>query len=288
MEQLIVSGLAMGSIYALVALGFLLIANATGAINFAQGDMLMVAAYFAITASAYLSLPLALAYLAALLGMVVFGLVFQVVAYRPLRDKPVFTTIISTLAVGIFLRHAVQLIWGVMPLGLPGFFGNQPLQLGDAVIAPQNAFIIAVTLVLILVLHLFLSRSALGRMMRAVAQDAETARLMGIPVDRVVVATFVLSSLLAGVAGLLVAPLFTVSADMGVLVGIKAFIAAVIGGFGSIPGAIIGGLLLGLVEIFAGAYISSAWKDAVAFVILIVILFVIPRGIMGQPISEKV
>ncbi len=286
LSQLVASGLAMGCIYALVALGFVLVYRSVGVINFAQGELVMIAAYLGVATMAA-GFPLISVYLIVIAAMAVFGYVFQWVVYYPLRGKPYITVIISTIGVSIVLKNLARILWGPAPLSLPSFFGREPLEVGDVLILPQHIFIFVVTGILFLLLYLFISRTMFGHMMQAVAQDQEAARLMGIKVDQVVAAVFVLNSVLAGAAGLLLAPIFLVTLDMGGSVLIKAFSASIIGGFGSVPGAIVGGLFLGVVEILAAGYISSYFKDVVAFVVLLVVLLVVPRGLFGERVGER-
>lgn len=288
MAQLVINGLAMGCIYALVALGFLLIYQAVGALNFAQGELVMLSAFLGISLAVGLQLPLPLAFVLTIALMALVGWLFQRIAYYPLRDKPFIAVIISTLGVGIALRNGVQLLWGPLPLSFPSLVGSEPIRVAGSAILPQHLFIIAVTLVLLAAQYLFFTRTALGHQLQATAQDPEAARLMGIRVSRMIAFTFMLSAALACVAGLLLAPIFFVTTDMGGMVMLKAFVASIIGGFGSIPGAILGALFLGVMETFVASYISSAYKDAFAFLILILVLFVWPRGLFGEKISEKV
>jgi branched-chain amino acid transport system permease protein len=288
MLQLVINGLAMGCIYALVALGFLLIYQAVGALNFAQGELVMLGGFLGISLAVGLKLPLLVAILGTIALMAVVGWVFQRVAYYPLRDKPFVAVIISTVGVGIALRNGALLAWGPNPLSFPSLVGSEPIRFADSSILPQHLFIIAVTLALLAAQYLFFTRTALGHQLQATAQDPETARLMGIPVGRMIGATFMLSAAMAGIAGLLLAPVFFVTTDMGGMVMLKAFVASIVGGFGSIPGAIVGALFVGVMETFVAAYVSSAYKDAFAFLILLLVLFIWPRGLFGEKISEKV
>lgn len=287
MVQLLVNGLAMGCIYALVGLGFILVFNSVGVLNFAQGEMVMLAAYLGVTFALWMHWPLLLAFVLAAIAMGVAGYLLQLVSYYPLRDKPLLTVIIATIGVGIALRNLALLVWGPNPFRLPSLVSEEPITVLGTVILPLHLFIVAVTGVLLLLQQLFFSRTIYGRMMRATAQDLETARIMGIRVRQTIATTFVLSAILAGVAGILLGPLFYVSIDMGLPVLLKAFSAVIIGGFGSIPGAIVGGLFLGVAEIFGAAYLSSQYKDAIAFGILILFLFAFPQGFFGEKIAEK-
>ncbi len=295
--QLLINGLAMGSIYALVALGFVLIYNAVGVVNFAQGDFVMLPSYVAISFLApsvavfgtqlHLQLPPLAVYVLVIVVMTGFALVFNRVAYRPLRDRGWMPVVISTIGVSIFLRNFAQLTWGSQPLSFPSPFSADTLDFGGLHVRPQDLLIIAVTALLIVFQYVLFERTALGKQMQATAQDRTTARLLGIRVDRVVAFTFIYSVLLGTVAGLLVSPVFTVTKEMGGLIALKAFAASIVGGFGSIPGAIIGGLTIGVVETFGGFYVSSAYTDAIAFVILIGVLLVRPQGLFGERVAEK-
>ena len=295
--QLLVSGLAIGSIYALVALGFVLIYNAVGVVNFAQGEFVMFPSYIAVTfllpATAvfgtvvHWQMPVLAVYALVLVLMVGFGLLFNRIAYHPLRDRGWLPVVISTIGVSIFLRNAVQLTWGSQPIVMPSMFTVDTVALGALRIRPQDLLIIGVTAVLIAFQYFLFERTTLGKQMRATAQDRGTARLIGIRVGRIVSITFVYSALLGTISGLLVAPLFTVTKEMGALIALKAFAASIVGGFGSIPGAIIGGLTIGVIETFGGFYISSSYVDAIAFVILIAVLLVKPSGLFGERVAEK-
>jgi branched-chain amino acid transport system permease protein len=295
--QLLVSGLAFGSIYALVALGFVLIYNAVGVVNFAQGEFVMFPSYVAVSfilpavtvfgTVVHWQLPIVGVYVLVLVLMTGFGLLFNRIAYHPLRDRGWMPVVISTIGVSIFLRNAAQLIWGSQPIVMPSLFAVDTISVGALHIRPQDLLIIAVTAVLIAFQFFLFERTTLGKQMRATAQDRATARLVGVRVGRIVAITFVYSALLGTISGLLVAPLFTVTKEMGALIALKAFAASIVGGFGSIPGAIIGGLTIGVIETFGGFYISSAYVDAIAFIILISVLLVRPQGLFGERVAEK-
>lgn len=295
--QLVVSGLAMGCIYALVALGFILIYNAVGVVNFAQGDFVMFPSFVALSfilpsitvfgAIVHWQLPTILVYVVVLVLMAGFGLLFNRIAYYPLRNRGWLPVVISTIGVSIFLRNLAQLTWGSQPQVFPSLFHVESLSVGNVHLRPQDLLILGVAAVLILFQYTLFERTSLGKQMRATAQDRATAQLLGIRVDRIVAITFIYSVLLGTVAGLLVAPIFTVTKEMGGLIALKAFAASIVGGFGSIPGAIIGGLLIGVVEALGGFYISPAYTDAIAFVILIGVLLVKPSGLFGERVSEK-
>ena len=295
--QLIVSGLAMGAIYALVALGFILIYNAVGVVNFAQGDFVMFPSYIAVSfilpsvivfgSVMHWQLPIIIVYLLVLVLMAGFGLLFNRIAYYPLRDRGWLPVVISTIGVSIFLRNLAQIVWGSQPIVFPSLFSVQTLTVANLHFRAQDLLILGVAGVLIAFQYVLFERTTLGKQMRATAQDRATAQLLGIRVDRIVAITFIYSVLLGAIAGLLVSPIFTVTKEMGGLISLKAFAASIVGGFGSIPGAILGGLLIGVVENLGGYYISSDYKDAIAFVILIGVLLLRPSGFFGERVSEK-
>lgn len=287
MAQLVLNGLAMGAIYGLVALGFVLIVNAVGVLNFAHGELLMLGAFIGVTAAVTWGLPIPFAILVILVAMAVVGYLFQLVAYYPLRDKPLLTVIIATIGVGIALQNLALQIWGAYPLSVPPLIPITPVRMGGLVILPYQLLVLVITLLLVVGQQLFFGRTRFGLMLQATSQDMETARLMGIKVRRTIAATFMLGSMLAGLAGMLAAPLSYVSTDMGGLFLLKAFAAVVIGGFGSIPGAILGGLFVGVLEILVAGYLSSAYKDAVAFAVIMVVLYQFPQGFFGEKIAER-
>jgi branched-chain amino acid transport system permease protein len=285
--QLVISGLAMGAIYALVALGFVLIYNAVGVVNFAQGEFIMIPAFFGITALVTWHLPVPIAYSLVLAAMAVFGLVFELVAYYPLRHRPFLPVVISTIGASILLKNLAQNIWGAIPLRFPGLFETGTINVGGLRIGLQHLLILGVTIILLILQYLLFEKTLLGKKMQATAQDKQTARLMGIPINKMIAFTFIYSALLGGVAALLVAPILNVTKDMGGPIALKAFSSSIIGGFGSIPGAILGGLFVGVIEAIAGKY-YSAYTDGVAFFILIAVLLFRPQGIFGERIAEKV
>jgi branched-chain amino acid transport system permease protein len=288
MAQVIVNGLAMGAIYALVALGLLFIFNAARIVNFAQGQLLMIGAFLAVTTVVDSELPPALAYGATLAAMAIVGLVFMVVTYAPLRGLPAPLVILTTSAMGLVIENLALIIWGPLPRSLPTPLRIPPLRLEGIIVSSHVIFIFVVTAVLLVLQWLFLTKTSFGVAMQATSQDLQMARLVGIKVQRTVAAAFILGTVLAGVAGILVAPIFLAEPALGGMLGLKAFVVSVIGGFGSLPGAVLGGLTLGVVEGLAARYISSDFRDAYAFVILMLVLFLRPRGFFGEKISERV
>lgn len=287
MFQLVTAGISMGAVYAIVALSFVLLYNSAKALNFALGEFVMIGAFLVLTFESGLGLN---PWLAAILGITVTGLlgvVFERFVYHPLRDRPALTFGIATVAIGIILQNAALIIWGPNPRGMRPLVGASTINIFNAVVTPQHLFIGAVTLLLLGVLYFLFFKTRLGRKLRATAQDQEMAQMMGVNVNVMLAGTFALASSLAGVAGWLLAPVIFVYPSMGVAVLLKAFVAVVIGGFGSIPGAVVGGVLYGLLEVLVAGYLSSAYRDVILFSILIAVLLVRPQGLFGETISEK-
>jgi branched-chain amino acid transport system permease protein len=285
--QMVVAGLAMGSIYALVALGFVLIFNAVNVVNFAQGEFAMVPAFVAVWLMSSLDVPFALTCVITVIFMGIFGIVFQRVAYYPLRNRTFLPVVISTIGVGIFLKNGAQIVFGAEPLSMPRPTSEAALDILGVFVDPQYIVIILCTLALLGFQHFFFEKTMLGKKMLATAQDKQMARLLGIRVAKMIAITFAYSSILGAAAGILVGPIFFVTKEMGAMIGLKAFCSAILGGFGSVPGAILGGLFLGVIEVFASYYISSAYRDAFAFIILILVLLLRPQGFFGEKIAEK-
>jgi len=285
--QLLATGLAMGSIYALVALGFVLIFNAVNVVNFAQGEFVMVPAFVAVWLMSFLKIPFPLSYLITLIFMGIFGIVFQRIAYYPLRNRTFLPVIISTIGASIFLKNAAQLVFGAEPKLMHRPTPPDVLNLAGVFVDPQYIVIIVCTLALLVFQYVFFEKTSLGKRMQATAQDKEMARLLGIRVAKMIAITFAYASILGAAAGILVGPIFYVTKEMGGMLGLKAFCSAIVGGFGSVPGAILGGIVLGVVEVFAAYYISSAYRDAFAFIILILALLFWPQGFFGEKIAEK-
>lgn len=284
--QLGVAGLAIGMIYALVALGFVLIFNSVNVVNFAQGDFAMFPAFivsFLLTSS---GLPMWAAIVGTLVFAALFGLVFNRLVYFPLRKRSFVPVIIATIGVSVFLRNIALVLFGADPRRVAPLISGVVNIFGTRVNA-QYLIIIGVTLVLLVGQYLVFDRTMLGKRLQATAQNREMAALMGINTGVMIAATFAYSSVLGGVAGILVAPLFGVTTVLGTVIALKAFAATVIGGFGSVPGAVLGAVFLGLVEIFGAAYVSTDYKDAFAFIILIVVLLLRPEGFFGEKIQQK-
>lgn len=285
--QVLFSGLALGAIYALVALGFVLIIRATNVVNFAQGDFAMLGAYAMVTMFSMLKLPYWLSMVLALLIMTVVGVAFNYGVYYPLRNRSFLPVLISTLGASIFLQNTVLAAFGPQPQPLDKVINSQGIQIGGVFLDSQYLVILGVTIAAVAFQYFFFEHTLLGKKLQATSQDKDMARLLGIPVAWMIALTFIYSATLGGLAGILVAPVLFVSIGMGSIIALKAFSATIIGGFGDVTGAIVGGLLLGVVESFAATYISVPYKDAFAFLLLFIFLLVRPQGIFGEKVSEK-
>ena len=285
--QFLAAGLTAGSIYALVALGFSIVFNASRVINFAQGEFVMIggmAAASLVGAGA----PLALAIAGAVLLATAVGLRLEKLASERAARADVTTLIIITIGASILLRGLAQLVWGKGIRALPPLSGEQPIAVLGASVLPQSLWVLGATLAIVAALSWFFERTRAGRAMRATAANRLAAQLVGIDVRHVLLASFGLASALGAVAGALIAPIAFTSWDAGTLLGLKGFAAAILGGLGSFHGAVAGGLVLGLLESLGAGFVSSAYKDAIAFVVILAVLFVRPDGLVGALRSERV
>jgi branched-chain amino acid transport system permease protein len=288
--QLLFSGLAIGGVYALVALGIVLIYRATNVVNFAQGEFSMLGAYALVTLWQGARLNYFVAMVLGLVIMAVLGLLFELAVYYPLRDRSFLPVIIATIGASIMFQNGALVVFGpspakVRPVIEAGETGG--VTLGGIFFDYQYVVTLVVTLVLVGLLYLFFEHTLLGKKMQATSQDKDMARLLGIPVALMIALTFMYSTVLGGLSGMLVAPIFFVTHKMGATLGLKAFAATICGGFGDARGAILGGLALGVVESFGASYISAIYKDAFAFLVLILLLLVRPQGIFGEKVAEK-
>lgn len=288
--QNIFSGIAIGGVYALVALGIALIYRSTGVTNFAQGDITMIGAYTLFALSEKLQFPYIPSFILALIFMGVFGYIFQLTVYYPLRKRSFLPVIIATIGAGLVLQNIILIVFGSRPEKVAPIInigGLEGITLGGIYFDYQYLIIFSITVVLVIIQYMFFERTTLGKKMQATAQDKEMAQLLGIPVALMIALTFIYSSILAGIGGMLIAPIFFVTNRMGVTIGLKAFAASVCGGFGDIRGAILGGISIGLIEALGAAYISPVYKDAFPFLLLLVFLLFRPHGIFGEKVSEK-
>jgi branched-chain amino acid transport system permease protein len=285
--QLLFTGIGVGSIYALVALGFALIYRATNVVNFAQGDFAMLGAFSMVVLSIDLELPYWLSILIALALLTAFGALFNLAVYYPLRNRSFLPVIISTIGASILLENGVLATYGPRPQTLDSVFDLPGFSIGEVFFDTQYIVILVVAVAMVGLQYAFFERTLIGKKMQATSQDKEMASLLGIPVMTMIMITFMYSAMLGGLAGILVAPVLFVTVGMGSSIALKAFAASIIGGFGDVKGAIVGGLALGVIETFGAAYVSVPYKDAFAFLVLFVFLLVRPQGIYGEPISEK-
>lgn len=285
--QFLVTGITNGSIYALIALGFVVIYSVTSVINFAQGEFAMLGALLAVSLIAA-GLPQALAVGAAVVGVGIFAAVLYRVGLRPARDASPLTLIIITIGAGLAIRGVALVVWGTEPYRMAAFTPGPPLQMGGAVIRLQSLWVLGTTLVLQPLLHLFFTRTMLGRSLRACAVNRLAARLMGIRTDRMALLAFALSGAVGALGGVIIAPIIFATYDMGLMLSLKGFVAAVMGGLVNYPAAVAGGFLLGVLESLGAGFISSGYKDAIAFIALFIILLSKPRWLVRaeQEIEE--
>ncbi len=287
--QLLLSGLANGCIYGLLALGFVLIYKASETVNFAQGDMMMFGAFVAVTFvnEEYLGWPFIPGILAAMACMAVMAYMLDKFVFRHIFGQPQFAMVILTIALGFVIRFLAGAFWGHEPTAINTPLAGKQIELGGLVLGADDLSVIVVTVLLTLILYLFFSRTKLGLAMQACSQNQLAAYYMGIPVKRVFSLVWALSGVVAAIAGVLFAAKGTIDPASGLL-GIKAFAAAVIGGFGSLPGALLGGLVVGVVEPFAARYLAAGWSQIAPYAIMVIVLVVAPNGLFAQMQNKKV
>lgn len=286
--QLLIAGLTTGSIYAIVAVGFNVIFKSTDALNFAQGEWVMMGGMVAATAYAAWHVPVWSACIVGVLAVGLAGAVSERLAIHPIaKPTPILVTLVS-IGLAICTKSVVMLVLGKTPMGYPAFSGDSPLRVGGVSVEPQSLWVLGLAALFMVLVHLFFEHTLLGKTMRATAADRDAAALVGINVRRSVTWAFVLAALAGGLAGVIITPLTFTSYDQGTMLGFKGFSAAMLGGLGSLQGAFLGGLLLGVVEALAGGLISSHFKDAVSFVLLLLVLFYRPRGMLGKAEIDKV
>lgn len=286
----LLGGISLGSIYALIALGYTMVYGIAKMLNFAHGDIIMVGGYVVFFAMSSSWCPTWLAIVFGIAACTVLGVVIEKIAYKPLRSMPSLTVLITAIGVSYFLQNAALLLFKSNTRTFKSVTENLPdLKLGGLVITSETIVTISVTVVLMIALTLFVNKTKMGKAMRAVSEDKEAAELMGISVNKTITLTFAIGSALAAVAGVLLCSNFhALSPYTGSMPGIKAFVAAVFGGIGSIPGAMVGGILLGVIENLSKGYISTQLSDAIVFLVLILVLLVKPTGIFGKKINKKV
>jgi branched-chain amino acid transport system permease protein len=280
--QFVFSGLTSGAIYAMVALGFGVVHNTMGIVNFTQVDFVSLGGMLLYGALVSAKMPMMPALLLAVAGVTLAGALVELTGLRPSRSRNQLVLILLTIGLSIVLRGAMQKAWGKNSLAVPPLAGEAPLTVLGATIMPQAVWILVITALAMSLLVLFFRKTTAGLAMRAVASNPTAAAVVGLKVQWVRTLSFALAGALGGLAGVLVTPITTLRYDIGVLLGLKGFAAAILGGFGSFPGAILGGMALGLLESLGAAYVSSAWKDTIAFLVLLLVLFARPHGLMGK------
>jgi branched-chain amino acid transport system permease protein len=276
------SGMTNGAIYALIALGFCVVNNTMGIVNFVQVDFVTLGGMLMFTCLFGAGLPVVPGLFLAVTGVAVVAMIVERFGLRPARSNNHLVLIFLTVGLSIILRGIIKLIWGKNRMALPPLTPDQPINILGASVLPQALWILLLTVVAITLLTWFFYRTSLGLSMRAVASNPTAAAVVGVSTGRVRLTSYAIAGALGGLAGVLVTPITTLNYDVGVLLGLKGFAAAILGGFGSFPGAIMGGLGLGLLESLSAGYISSAYKDVVAFVVLLLVLFVRPKGLLGK------
>ena len=289
--QYLINGISIGAVYAIIALGYTMVYGIAKMLNFAHGDVIMVGAYASYCVTSYMGMPAIISILVAVLVCTVLGIVIEGLAYKPLRGTPSLAVLITAIGVSYFLQNAAQLIFGSAPKNFKSIVVMKPLTLfnGGLTITGEVLITILICVAIMVCLTLFTSKTRMGKAMRAVSEDRAAAQLMGINVNQTISLTFAIGSALAAVAGvLLCSTVPTLMPTTGAMPGIRAFTAAVFGGIGSIPGAMLGGILLGIIETFSKAYISTQFSDAIVFSVLIIILLVKPAGLLGKQVQEKV
>ena len=285
----LINGISLGSVYAIIALGYTMVYGIAKMLNFAHGDVIMIGGYMAFCSTSYLGWPAIPSVLFSIIVCTMLGIIIEKLAYKPLRDASSLAVLITAIGVSYFLQNAALLIWSSNPKAFPNMVDLPNLVIGDIQISSVAIVTIIACIIIMITLTMFTSRTKLGKAMRAVSEDKGAAQLMGINVNATISMTFAIGSGLAAIAGVLLCSAYpTLMPTTGAMPGIKAFTAAVFGGIGSIPGAMLGGILLGIIEIFAKAYISTQLSDAIVFAVLIIVLIVKPTGLLGKKHAEKV
>ena len=287
----LINGISLGSVYAIIALGYTMVYGIAKMLNFAHGDVIMVGAYISFCVTQYLGMPAIVSIVAAMFVCTVLGMLIERMAYKPLREAPKLAVLITAIGVSYLLQNSAQLIWGSNPKSFNSLVNIGSIRLFDGALLISDEAIVTVLccIIIMVALTLFTSRTKMGKAMLAVSEDKGAAQLMGVDVNFTISITFAIGSALAAIAGVLLCSSYPVlQPTTGSMPGIKAFTAAVFGGIGSIPGAMLGGILLGLIEIFGKAYISTELGDAIVFLILIIMLLVKPTGLLGKKVNEKV
>ena len=287
--QILISGLATGAIYALVAVGVMLLWQTSQTINFAQGEFVMLPAFFVLAAMKFGGLSFGMALLVGMLAtLIVLGLLFKVLIVNPMLRHGVLPLVISTIALALFLKEGVKEWYAAEAQSFPAVWSNDNLEIAGAVVSVQNLVIIAVAVAAVLALQWFLARTRTGRCMQATAQNPALARILGIRVERMILYTFLINAALVALASFLISPIYLAKFSNGETLGLAAFIAAIVGGFNQVRGAIVGGLLLGVVDNLAAAYISTQYRGAIPLFVLIAVILFRPQGLLGRAEERSV
>lgn len=286
--QFVFSGITNGAIYGLIALGFTIIYNATEVINFAQGELVMLGGMVMIALSHGTNIPIPMGFALSVVIVTIVGALFERLAIRPVKNPTHIVIIIITVGVSILLRGIAMFVWGKSTLSSRPFSHVQPLHIGHATLDPQSLWILGITFGILLLLQIFYQKTITGKAMRACAFNRRAAGLVGIPTQKMVLFSFMLSAALGAAAGVVIAPITMCSYDMGTMLGLKGFCAAVLGGLGSSLGSVLGGFTLGILESLGAGFISSGLRDAIAFILLLGVLFIRPRGILGLSEIKKI
>ena len=290
--QQLVNGLIIGGIYAMIAVGYTMIYGVVQLINFAHGEIYMLGAFFAVTFISVLGLPFYAAFLLSMVCCAICGMLLDVVAYRPLRNSPRLAALITAIGMSIFLQNLAMIIWGSRPKPfphgtVPAYFEKTAVTFGGVNLSWFHLFIFGLTMTMMIGLNLIIKKTRWGKAMRAVAQNKTMAALTGINVNRVITYTFALAGALGGAAGVMVGAYYnSLYPTMGYVAGVKAFAAAVLGGIGSVPGAMLGGVLLGVAEALGAGYLSSLYRDGISYAVMIIVIILIPAGLFGKLIKE--
>ncbi|TXL70699.1 branched-chain amino acid ABC transporter permease [Vineibacter terrae] len=281
--QLLISGLATGAIYALAAIGFTLLWQTSQTINFAQGEFVMLPAFFALVAMTWLGLPFAVAVVIAIVcSMLVLGLMFKVVVVQPLIKQGVLPLVISTIALSVLLKEGVKDVYSAEAQPFPTLFPDVTLSVAGVAVSLAQVGVLVVAFGTIVALQWFLGATRIGRQMQATAQNPTVARILGVPVERMILYTFLINAVLAAMASILISPIYLAKFSNGESLGLAAFVAAIVGGFNQVRGAIVGGLLIGVVDNLAAAYVSTSYRQAVPLILLVAIILFRPQGLLGR------
>ncbi len=286
--QYAITGITIGSIYALVAIGFNIIYNVTEAINFAQGEFVMLGGLVMVFFRVALNIPLVFSLPLTIAAVTAIGILLDRLAIRPIRKPSVLAMVIATIGAAFFIKGGAMFIWGKNPFDLPAFSGREPITLWGAVVQPQSLWVVGFLVGVVIVLSVFFDRTVLGKALRACAVNPNASSLVGINVKHMILLSFALSAAIGAMGGIVITPIALMEYDRGAMLAVKGFASCVLGGMGSFPGAIVGGLMIGLIESFGAGVISSGYKDLFGLLVLLLVLFVRPSGLLGSVEASKI